>query len=97
MREIAVLRESQTLTRQYRHDVRHLLQYLSACIENGQTEQAQAYISGICAQIEAQKVTRYCENEAANLILSSFAARAVLRTGRQTLFAGDEPLRPGPL
>lgn len=76
VREIAALRESQTLTRQYRHDVHHLLQYLSACIENGQTEQAQAYISGICAQIEAQKVTRYCENEAANLILSSFAARA---------------------
>lgn len=79
VREIAALRESQTLTRQYRHDVRHYLQYLSACIENGQTEQAQAYISGICAQIEAQKVTRYCENEAANLILSSFAARAKKR------------------
>ena len=76
VREIAALRESQTLTRQYRHDVRHHLQYLSACIENGQTEQAQAYSAGSCAQIEAQKVTRYCENEAANLILSSFAARA---------------------
>ena len=30
----------------------------------------------MCAEIEASKVNVYCENEAANLILSSFAARA---------------------
>lgn len=76
VREINALRESQELTRQYRHDMRHHLQYLSACIENGQEEQAQAYISGICEEIESQKIQNYCENEAANLILSSFAGRA---------------------
>ena len=76
VREIDALRESQTLASQYRHDMRHHLQYVSACIENGQEEQAQAYISGICKEIEAQKVERYCENEAANLILSAFAGRA---------------------
>lgn len=43
--EIGSLRESQTLTRQYRHDMRHHLQYVSTCIENGEAEQAQAYIS----------------------------------------------------
>ena len=76
VREINALRESQTLASQYRHDLRHHLQYLSACIESGQAEQAQTYISGICEEIEAQKVQRYCENEAANLILSAFAGRA---------------------
>lgn len=76
VREIDALRESQMLTSQYRHDMRHHLQYVSACIENGQEEQAQAYINGICKEIEAQKVERYCENEAANLILSAFAGRA---------------------
>ena len=76
IREISALRESQALARQYRHDLRHHLQYVSACIENGQQEQAQEYISGICREIEAQKVKRYCENEAANLILSAFAGRA---------------------
>ena len=70
------VRESQTLASQYRHDMRHHLQYVSACIKNGQEEQAQAYISGICKEIDAQKVERYCENEAANLILSAFAGRA---------------------
>ena len=76
VREIDALRESQMLASQYRHDMRHHLQYVSACIENGQEDQAQAYINGICKEIEAQKVERYCENEAANLILSAFAGRA---------------------
>lgn len=76
VREIGALRESQTLTRQYRHDLRHHLQYVSACIENGQTQQAQTYIASICQEIDAKKVEQYCENEAANLILSSFVGRA---------------------
>lgn len=76
VREISALRESQALARQSRHDLRHHLQFVSACIENGQGEQAQTYISDIFEEIEAQKVQRYCENETANLILSSFAARA---------------------
>ena len=76
MREIEAMRESQRKASTYRHDLRHHLQYLSACIENGRTEAAQEYIHSVCAEIEASKVTVYCENEAANLILSSFAARA---------------------
>lgn len=74
--EIKSLHESQNLARQYRHDLRHHLQYVSACIENNQEIQAQKYISEICQNIEAQKVKRYCENETANLILSSFAGKA---------------------
>ena len=76
MREIEALRTSQQQTRAYRHDLRHHLQYISACIENGRGEQAQEYIQSICSEIEASKVTTYCENEAANLIFSSFAGRA---------------------
>lgn len=74
--EISTLRESQEQAIQYRHDLRHHLQYVSVCIENGQERQAQEYISGICKEIEAQKVKRYCENETVNLILSSFVGRA---------------------
>lgn len=76
VREIDILRESQALAQQHRHDLRHHMQYLSACIKNGRTKQALAYISEICEEIDAQKVTRYCENESVNLILSSFAGRA---------------------
>ena len=76
VREIDTLRESQQKTREYRHDLRHHMQYLSSCIENGKLEHAQKYIHGICSEIEAGKVIVFCENEAANLIFSSFAGRA---------------------
>lgn len=90
VREINALRESQTLASQYRHDMRHHLQYVSACIKNGQEEQAQSYIAGICKEIESQKVERYCENEAANLILSAFAGRAK-KNGIQMNVSGTLP------
>ncbi len=76
VRELQELREIQELTKQHRHDMRHHLQYLSACIENGQYDTAQKYIGDICNQVEALSVKRYCENEEVNLILSSFAGRA---------------------
>lgn len=75
-REISTLRQSQEQAARHRHDLRHHLQYLLSCIENDQTERAKDYISGICAELEAQAVRRWCENEAANLILSAFAERA---------------------
>lgn len=76
VREIEILRESQQKTKVYRHDLRHHMQYLSSCIENGKTQQAQLYIREICSEIEADKVTVFCENEAANLIFSAFVGRA---------------------
>ncbi len=75
VREIEALRESQQKTRTYNHDLRHHLQYVSSCIENGLYEQAQGYIREICSEIEANKVTILCENEAANLIFSAFVER----------------------
>lgn len=74
-RELETLRESQRQTRIYRHDMRHHMQHLSSCLENGRTEQAQNYIRKISSEIEVYPVTVFCENEAANLIFSSFAGR----------------------
>ena len=76
MREIEALRLSQQRASTYRHDLRHHMQFLAGCIENGRTEQALGYIRSVCSEIEAGKVTVYCENEAANLIFSAFADRA---------------------
>ena len=76
VREIEALRKSQQTASTYRHDLRHHMQYLLACVENGKTEQAQTYIHEVCSEIEANKVTVFCENEAANLIFSAFASRS---------------------
>ena len=76
VREIETLREAQQSVKVYRHDLRHHMQYLLTCIENEKTQQARDYIREVCAEIEANKMTVFCENEAANLIFSSFAGRA---------------------
>lgn len=76
VREIGTLRESQQRTRSYRHDLRHHLQYLYSCIENGRLEHAKEYIREICSEIENSSVISFCENETANLILSAYAGRA---------------------
>lgn len=74
-RELEALRESWRKTSIWRHDLRHHMQYLSSCIENGRYEQAQNYIHEICSEIETNHVSVFCENEAANLIFSAFAKR----------------------
>lgn len=76
VREIETMRQSQEITKQHRHDMRHHMQYLLSCMENGQVEHAKDYMQGICTEIEAAKITSFCENEAANLIFSSFVYRA---------------------
>ena len=70
------MRKSQEKAISYRHDLRHHMLYLSSCIEDGQLEQAQAYIHEICSEIESHKVINFCENEAANLIFSAFSEKS---------------------
>lgn len=76
VREIEILREQRQKDVVYRHDLRHHMQYLLNCMENGYLEQAQEYIGKVCSEIEADEVKRFCENEAANLIFSAFFHRA---------------------
>ena len=76
VREIETMRQSQERTRQHRHDMRHHMQYLSNCIENGRLEHAKEYIQDVCTEVESSKIITFCENEAANLIFSSFYSRA---------------------
>ena len=93
IREIGLLRESQQQASTYRHDLRHHLQFISGCIKNGRPEQAQNYIEQIHADIEAHKVTRFCENETVNLVFSAFAERV----GKQNIMMEIKAALPGEL
>ncbi len=75
-RQIADMKKSQEQAAAYRHDLRHHLLYLSGCIENQELEQAKEYIQSLNDQIMKQSVTQYCENIAANLILSAYGEQA---------------------
>lgn len=75
-KEITQLSTSQKQASIYRHDLRHHMTFLQNCIAENELEQALEYIHQICADIDNSRVIRYCENDALNLILSSYAGQA---------------------
>lgn len=74
--EIFALQQVQQQTSIYRHDMRHHLSLLSSYLEAGEISMAGEYIRQAQTDIEKIVPVRFCENNAVNLILSSFAAKA---------------------
>ena len=50
--------------------------FCKTVLQKNELEQALEYIHQICADIDNSRVIRYCENDALNLILSSYAGQA---------------------
>ncbi len=75
-KEIEQLSISQKQASIYRHDLRHHMTFLQNCIAENKLDQALEYIHQICTDIDNSRVVRYCNNEALNLILSSYADQA---------------------
>lgn len=74
--EIFALQQVQQQTSVYRHDMRHHLSLINSYLEVGEISGACEYIRQAQTDIEKIVPERYCENNAVNLILSSFAAKA---------------------
>ena len=74
--EIFALQQVQQQTSIYRHDMRHHLSLLNSYLEAGEISMAGEYIRQAQTDIDKIVPVRYCENNAVNLILSSFAAKA---------------------
>ncbi len=75
-KEIEQLSDYQKQAAIYRHDLRHHMNFILSCLNDNNYAQARSYILEICTSLENSKITRYCENEAVNLILSSYIDRA---------------------
>lgn len=50
--------------------------FIQNCLINNHTEQALDYINEINTSLDNTRITRYCNNEAINLILSSYISKA---------------------
>ena len=48
------------------------MNFLQSCLNENKYTQAQDYIKEICTNLDNSRITRYCDNEAVNLILSSY-------------------------
>lgn len=75
-KEIAQLSLADRQSAIYRHDLRHHLSFLQECIRENQLDQAMQYMNEICSGLDKIPVKRYCENQALNLILSSYLQKA---------------------
>jgi len=73
---LSELKNSQTLAAIYRHDLRHHLQYVNSCLSQSDYAELSNYIKSICSEIEQSIVQLYCENDSANMIISSYIAKA---------------------
>lgn len=60
----------------YRHDLRHHMNYLNACIAENRLQEAVEYIKQTCNDVDNMMLERYSENEPVNLILSSYVGKA---------------------
>lgn len=74
--EMDALRQRQTQTAIYQHDMRHHLNMIDGFLAAGKPQQASDYIRKTRDDITAVSVKRYCENDAVNLICSSFEEKA---------------------
>lgn len=78
-KEIAQLSLMEKQAAIYRHDLRHHMNFLKTCISENKNDTALAYIQEIHEDMERSTLIRYCRDEAINLILSSYAAKAAAK------------------
>ena len=75
-REMEALRQAQTQTAIFRHDLRHHLNIIEGFLAADKPQQALRYIQKAQTKVSATAVQRFCDNETVNLLCSSFAQKA---------------------
>lgn len=74
--EMERLKDTARQTAVYQHDMRHHLNMIEGFLSAHKVEQATEYIRHIQEDVSTLRLHRYCENEAMNLLCSSFAEKA---------------------
>ena len=69
--QVSILNESHAKTAIYRHDMRHNLAAIDALLSTNNIQQAREYIRDVQTGIDSLTVRHYCENNMANLLISS--------------------------
>lgn len=73
---LAALKESETKTLIYCHDLHHHLDLINGYLADNKHDEAKKYITEVEKSIEYTETIKYCDNHAVNLILSSNIKRA---------------------
>lgn len=75
-RQSAAIDEQERKIIIYRHDMRHYLQNIKALYENGNVENAIAFMEQITRKLDETRLTRYCEHDTLNALLITYLANA---------------------
>ena len=84
------LRQQERQVRQLRHDLRNHLTVVQGLLEKGDAQRAIGYLEQIAASPALRGVRRFCENEAANVVLAAKAG-VMERAGIAADFAVSLP------
>ena len=84
------LQQQERQVRQLRHDMRNHLTVIQGLLERGDTQGAVGYLEQMAGSQALQGVRRFCENEAANVVLSA-KAEAMEQAGITADFAVSLP------
>ena len=73
--EMEVVRQNEQSLRLMRHDLRHFLNSLTLCIQDGDREKALKMVASYSSRMDGIPVNRFCDCETVNYVLSDFAAK----------------------
>jgi signal transduction histidine kinase len=73
--EMEVVRQNEQSLRLMRHDMRHFLNSLTLCIQDGDREKALKMVASYSSRMDGIPVNRFCDCETVNYVLSHFAAK----------------------
>ena len=81
-RQIDALKRSDKEIRMLRHDMRLLLNSVSVCLDNEDTQKAQDLIASYSDHIEGTALVHFCSNDTVNYVLSDFSAKCAAKQVR---------------
>lgn len=74
--ELEKLKTITEQTAEYRHDMRHHLSLIGGYLADDNTDKIARYLDQVKSDLDKITPRQFCENETANLVLSSFAQKA---------------------
>lgn len=75
--QLDIVEKNTEKIRLLRHDMRHFMENIGYCLEDGRTEDALAFFQNYKELFHQTKVSRYCENPVINSLISRYMERAV--------------------
>lgn len=76
-KEIELIKNTEKEIRIMKHDMRWLLNNIKTCLDNGDMQSANKFISSYTAQIDTATIQHFCTNSTIDYVLRGFASKCI--------------------